>query len=464
MVGTLPTSVHHHGIKAHGAPFAAQRYRCSLFCRASFLSRIAVPPPSQNSNFSPIPQLLLVKQQKSVFAHDSKPSHYLCYSCSRAPPLLSLLTTLTSTRRRRRRNYSSGKDDCDGCSHQLKSPQNEIFQTFWRRRKTINNYRQTIASAVRKMMICKVTGDSESDRDLKSDVVSESETNMEEEREEEEESGSVLTQVALWILAAVYTSWLFLLPYAPGDPVWAISRTTISEILNLSINFFFVLPLANMVGFDLLHAPVTHPAYEALFNFVLGWALLFAPLLFTDRKRNRFTLSLDALWIISMFLTNTLLIPYMAIRSYQRPHRDLLVEASTNATANTSGTNVQMSGLQRFMVSGAQQIAFTGAVVGIVSVIWFVIGRLDGGYGDFAERWDYFLGYIGSDRPTYAFIWDLCCYTIFQPWLIRDNYQNVRRDRLETVKALHLVPYVGLVAYCWGLESIEGLGKVKKNA
>jgi hypothetical protein len=246
MVGTLPTSVHHHGIKAHGAPFAAQRYRCSLFCRASFLSRIAVPPPSQNSNFSPIPQLLLVKQQKSVFAHDSKPSHYLCYSCSRAPPLLSLLTTLTSTRRRRRRNYSSGRDDCDGCSHQLKSPQNEIFQTFWRQRKTINNYRQTIASAVRKMMICKVTGDSESDRDLKSDVVSESETNMEEEREEEEESGSVLTQVALWILAAVYTSWLFLLPYAPGDPVWAISRTTISEILNLSINFFFVLPLANM--------------------------------------------------------------------------------------------------------------------------------------------------------------------------------------------------------------------------
>lgn len=217
MVGTLPASVHHHhGIKANGAPFAAQRYRCSLSCRASFLSRIAVPPPSQNSNLSPIPQLLLVKQQKSVFAHDSKPSHYHCYSCSRAPPLLSLLRTLTTARSRRRRiNYSSDKDDCDGCSHQLKSPQNEIFQRFWRRRETINNYRQTITSAVRKMTICKVTGDSESERDLKSDVVSESETNMEEEREEEGESESVLTQVALWILAAVYTSWLFLLPYAP---------------------------------------------------------------------------------------------------------------------------------------------------------------------------------------------------------------------------------------------------------
>ncbi len=239
----MPASVHHHGIKANGAPFAAQRYRYSLFCRASFLSRIAVPPPSQNSNLSPILQLLLVKQQKSVFAHDSKPSHYHCYSCSRAPPLLSLLRTLTSTRRRRRRrNYSSGKDDCDGCSHQVKSPQNEIFQTFWRRRKTINNYRQTITSAVRKMTICKVTGDSESERDLKSDVVSESETNMEEEREEEGESESVLTQVALWILAAVYTSWLFLLPYAP---------VRLSLSLSLSLSLCVILSMSPM-GLKLL--------------------------------------------------------------------------------------------------------------------------------------------------------------------------------------------------------------------
>jgi len=86
------------------------------------------------------------------------------------------------------------------------------------------------------MMICKVTGDSESDRDLKSDVVSESETNMEEEREEEEESGSVLTQVALWILAAVYTSWLFLLPYAP-----------VRLSLSLSLSLSFSLSLSQRV-------------------------------------------------------------------------------------------------------------------------------------------------------------------------------------------------------------------------
>jgi hypothetical protein len=46
-------------------------------------------------------------------------------------------------------------------------------------------------------------------------------------------------------------------------------------------------------------------ADEALFNFVLGWALLFAPLIFTDRKRNRFPGSLDVFWLLSMFLTNS---------------------------------------------------------------------------------------------------------------------------------------------------------------
>lgn len=31
-----------------------------------------------------------------------------------------------------------------------------------------------------------------------------------------------------------------------GDPVWAISPVTITGVLNLSLNFFYVLPLANL--------------------------------------------------------------------------------------------------------------------------------------------------------------------------------------------------------------------------
>lgn len=101
-----------------------------------------------------------------------------------------------------------------------------------------------------------------------------------------------LLQAALWGAEAAYILWLFLLPYAPvsksvpvpacicvpnyelkrchhrvprdtsgrkkkkesvasisifvqGDPVWAISQATISDLIGLSLNFFFVLPLLN---------------------------------------------------------------------------------------------------------------------------------------------------------------------------------------------------------------------------
>ncbi|TVU14164.1 hypothetical protein EJB05_37611, partial [Eragrostis curvula] len=62
----------------------------------------------------------------------------------------------------------------------------------------------------------------------------------------EEEGGSrSLFQATLWGAEAAYILWLFLLPYAPGDPVWAISQATISDLIGLSLNFFFVLPLLN---------------------------------------------------------------------------------------------------------------------------------------------------------------------------------------------------------------------------
>ncbi|KAF0890418.1 hypothetical protein E2562_002800 [Oryza meyeriana var. granulata] len=100
----------------------------------------------------------------------------------------------------------------------------------------------------------------------------------------------------------------------PGDPVWAISQATISDLIGLSLNFFFILPLLNSAGVLLLESPVLHPMAEGLFNFVTAWTLLFAPLLFTDSRRDRFKGSLDLLWGFQMFLTNTFLIPYMAIR------------------------------------------------------------------------------------------------------------------------------------------------------
>lgn len=141
-----------------------------------------------------------------------------------------------------------------------------------------------------------------------------------------------------------------------------------------------------------------------------------------------------------MFLTNTFLIPYMAIR--------------LNKSSETRQPGVP-SGLQRAFTNGARVVAVTGAAVGLLSIVWFVTGRPAEGYGDLAERWSYWIDTISKDRPTYAFIWDLCCYTVFQPWLIGDNLHNIRAESKELVRKLRFLPYVGLVAYCWGLDRRE---------
>ncbi|KAG0526136.1 hypothetical protein BDA96_06G119600 [Sorghum bicolor] len=246
-----------------------------------------------------------------------------------------------------------------------------------------------------------------------------------------------LLQAALWGAEAAYILWLFLLPYAPGDPVWAISQATISDLIGLSLNFFFVLPLLNSVCVRLLESPVLHPMAEGLFNFVIAWTLLFAPLLFTDYRRDRFKGSLDVLWGFQMFLTNTFLIPYMAIRLND---------------ANADQSPAQRSQLGSVMVNGAPLVGAVGGLVCVLSIAWAFFGRGDADFGGIAERWQYVQSYLFSERLAYAFLWDIFLYSIFQPWLIGDNLRNVKADATEFVNAVRFVPVVGLVVYLLCLE------------
>lgn len=243
----------------------------------------------------------------------------------------------------------------------------------------------------------------------------------------------ILLRAVLWVAEGVYVLWLFLLPYAPGDPVWAITSETINSLIGLSLNFFLILPLINSVGIHLMEAPVLHPMSEGLFNFVIGWTFLFAPLLFTDRKRDRYTGSLDILWGFQMFLTNTFLIPYMAIR---------LNEADQDSTPRKT------SQLGIIMTKGAPVVGLVGGLVCLLSTLWALYGRGDNNFGDLRERWEFLLSYLGSERLAYAFIWDICLYIIFQPWLIGENLQNIQKDKIGIVNYLRFVPVVGLVAYC----------------
>ncbi|KAF5958018.1 hypothetical protein HYC85_005243 [Camellia sinensis] len=257
-------------------------------------------------------------------------------------------------------------------------------------------------------------------------------------------------QFSLWVAEGIYILWLFLLPYAPGDPVWAISSDTINSLVGLSLNFFFILPLMNsvcdkmlpksiilkteqsVVGIRLIDAPVLHPMAEGLFNFVIGWTFMFAPLLFTDYKRDRYKGSLDILWGFQMFLTNTFLIPYMAIRL---------------DSADAQNTPTKSSQLASVMTNGAPVAGLIGGAICLISTLWALFGRPDGNFGGIADRWDFLVSYIGSERLAYAFIWDICLYTIFQPWLIGDNIQNVQKSKVNIANYLRFVPVVGLVVY-----------------
>lgn len=265
------------------------------------------------------------------------------------------------------------------------------------------------------------------------------EDGKEEEGEVLQDGRRGLLQSVLWGTEAVYIIWLFLLPYAPGDPVWAISQSTVDDLLSLSLNFFFVLPILNNIGINAVEAPVIHPASEGLFNFVIGWTFMFAPLLFTDYRRDRYKSSLDVLWGMQMFLTNVFLIPYMAIRLNKKD----------------SGPASKSSALSSLMVRGAAVLGVVGGLVCLGSLLWGVYGRGDGGFGGVADRWEFVGSYIGSERLAYAFVVDIGLYSVFQPWLIGANLKNLKKNKVGLVNTVRFLPIVGLVAYllCLDLDS-----------
>ena len=112
----------------------------------------------------------------------------------------------------------------------------------------------------------------------------------------------------------------------------------------------------------------------------------------------------------------------------------------------------QRSQLGSVMVNGAPVVGAIGGLVCVLSIVWAFFGRGYAEFGGTAERWQYVQSYVLSDRLAYAFLWDIFLYSIFQPWLIGDNLQNVKADATEFVNAVRFVPVVGLVAYLLCLE------------
>ena len=133
-----------------------------------------------------------------------------------------------------------------------------------------------------------------------------------------------------------------------------------------------------------------------------------------------------------VLLMPAFLIPYMAIR---------LNEADSDYPPR------ERSQLGSVMTNGAPIVGLIGGAMCLISGLWALFGRMDGNFGSIGERWNFLISYLGSERLAYAFIWDICFYIIFQPWLIGDNLQNVQKSKADIVNYLRFVPVVGLIAY-----------------
>ncbi len=226
-----------------------------------------------------------------------------------------------------------------------------------------------------------------------------------------------ILSIFLWLLSGTY---IYLLLCSspnyilPGEPFWAVQPETLKEVINESINFFFILPILNTVGIQVMKSPIVHPMIEAQFNFAEAWIFMFLPLLLADKRISNFPKI--ALWTVAMFLTNVFLCPYMALR-YKQPILDKTEEPKKGKLERIFG--------------------WIGLTVGIIAISWIFIGRPE--FGDLSQRLQYFITQLNSSRVVIAFCVDLVLFAIFQTILmgavIPPNNQQRR---------LRFIPFFGL--------------------
>ncbi|MEM9264756.1 MAG: hypothetical protein AAGA46_04460 [Cyanobacteria bacterium P01_F01_bin.13] len=220
----------------------------------------------------------------------------------------------------------------------------------------------------------------------------------------------------LWTATFIYIGLLLLSPpdWLPGEPVWAIQPDTIKEILNESLNFFFILPVLNLLGVSYLQAPVVNPATQGFFNLAEAWIFMFLPLMLMDHRGQHLPRTL--FWGMAMFLTNVFLMPYMALRLRE-------VSPDSQNLPNTATL--------------ARLFGALGLIVGNLAVIWFCLNRPD--LGGVISRFDYLGQQMVSNRVTLAFAVDMVLFWIFQVWLMG---AIIPMD--ERIRALRFIPFWGL--------------------
>ena len=252
---------------------------------------------------------------------------------------------------------------------------------------------------------------------------------------ESSRSGDPVAAAGLYALGAAYWFVLLLSPPGwqglPGEPAWAVAPETLAEVVAESTDFFFVLPLLNGAGVDLLGAaPAVHPVTLGVFNFAEAFIFMLLPALLMDRRGR--DLPTTKVWSAAMFLTNALMLPYFAARAAapEPSARDLEAAAEKEGLAeSTTGTKGVLS----------RAFGASGLAVGALSVWWALVADPATG-GDLDQRLSYLGGLMSSDRVSLAFVVDIALFSVWQAYLINELDE-------DAPAACKFVPFWGLGAW-----------------
>lgn len=225
-------------------------------------------------------------------------------------------------------------------------------------------------------------------------------------------------KIVAWSAWAVYVGYLLLSDLPPGPSLLHTKPETLQEALDLSLNFWFVLP-----ALFPNNAPVLSPALEGLFNLVVAWGLLFWGFII-DGRNQRFPLL--PFLIGTAFLTNVFYLPWLALRQ-----------------PNPQAPSGSLTPLEKMGESRMLPIAVSVAIA--ASLAWAALARPE--FGDLQARWTSLLELLSSDRLAYSFVTDLVVFWLFQSWLVRDDMARRNWHNPTMLWIVRFVPLIGLVAY-----------------
>lgn len=233
-----------------------------------------------------------------------------------------------------------------------------------------------------------------------------------------DKTSPALTKIFLWCAWLIYVSYLLLSDLPPGESLFHTKPETLREAIDLSLNFWFFMPLLSPEV-----APVLNPALEGLFNLVVAWGLLFWGFAIDGRERK---FPMIPFLIGTAFLTNVFYLPWLALRkSNSQPPQDSL------------------TALEKLGESRILPLVLTGIFV--ASIAWAMWARPE--FGDLTVRWRSLVEVVSTDRLAYSFFVDMFVFGFFQSWLVKDDMARRNWNDKIILWVVRFVPFIGLVVY-----------------